>query len=85
MCASKHGHYQSRFFVYAILPASREVSDTTVPQSCFVLTVVHGVVHYLQVSVPGVENVNLSKLVGGHEQYMAALDDILDAINLHDN
>jgi hypothetical protein len=35
------------------------------------------------VAVPGVENVNLSKLVGGHPEYLDNIEEILDVINLH--
>jgi len=38
----------------------------------------------LQVEVPGIENVNLSRLISGHQDYLEAMDDILEVINLHD-
>ena len=36
-----------------------------------------------QVEVAGVENVNLSRLVGGHQDYLGHMEDILEALNLH--
>jgi hypothetical protein len=36
-----------------------------------------------QVGVAGVENVNLSKLVAGHQDYLTAMGDILEVLNLH--
>jgi hypothetical protein len=38
----------------------------------------------LQVEVPGVENINLSRLVGSHGDYLAVMEDILEAMNMHD-
>lgn len=37
-----------------------------------------------KVEVPGIENVNLSRLISGHQDYLEAMDDILEVINLHD-
>jgi hypothetical protein len=37
-----------------------------------------------QVEVPGVENINLSRLIAGHQDYLVAMEDILEAINMHD-
>ncbi|WIA28167.1 hypothetical protein OEZ86_010735 [Tetradesmus obliquus] len=37
-----------------------------------------------KVDVPGVENVNLSRLVNGHSDYLTAMAEILEVINLHD-
>jgi hypothetical protein len=37
-----------------------------------------------QVDVPGVENINLSKLIAGHQDYLAVMEDILEVINLHE-
>ncbi|KAG2501760.1 hypothetical protein HYH03_000260 [Edaphochlamys debaryana] len=34
------------------------------------------------VAVPGIENINLSNLIGGHTQYLDKLEDVLSAINL---
>jgi hypothetical protein len=31
-----------------------------------------------------VENVNLSRLVDGHSDYLTAMDEILEVINMHD-
>jgi hypothetical protein len=35
-----------------------------------------------QVGVPGVENVNLSRVVDGHMDYLTKMDEILDILNL---
>lgn len=37
-----------------------------------------------QVEVPGVENINLSRLVASHRDYLAVMDDVLEVINMHD-
>lgn len=37
-----------------------------------------------QVEVPGVENINLSRLVSSHRDYLAVMDDVLEVINMHD-
>eukprot|EP00878_Enallax_costatus_P040084 GHUV01046067.1.p1 GENE.GHUV01046067.1~~GHUV01046067.1.p1 ORF type:complete len:181 (+),score=32.27 GHUV01046067.1:281-823(+) len=37
-----------------------------------------------KIEVPGVENVNLSRLINGHSDYLTAMDDILEVINMHD-
>lgn len=37
-----------------------------------------------KVEVPGVENINLSRLVSGHQDYLSAMEDILEAMNMHD-
>jgi hypothetical protein len=37
----------------------------------------------VQVGVAGVENVNLSKLVAGHQDYLSVTGDILEVLNLH--
>ncbi len=34
------------------------------------------------VAVPGVENTNLSALIGGHTEYLERLDEVLCALNL---
>jgi hypothetical protein len=34
--------------------------------------------------VPGVENINLSRLIAGHQDYLEVMDEILEAINMHD-
>lgn len=34
------------------------------------------------VQVPGVENVNLSRLVSGHHMYTEVMEDVLEAVNL---
>jgi hypothetical protein len=38
----------------------------------------------LQVEVPGVENINLSALIAGHQDYLTTMGDILEVINMHD-
>jgi hypothetical protein len=37
-----------------------------------------------RVEVPGVENINLSRLVASHGDYLTCMEDVLEAINMHD-
>lgn len=37
-----------------------------------------------KVEVPGVENINLSRLVAAHGDYLTSMEDVLEAINMHD-
>lgn len=38
-----------------------------------------------QVEVPGVENINLSRLIAAHQDYLEVMDEILEVINLSDS
>lgn len=37
-----------------------------------------------RVEVPGIENVNLSRLIASHNDYVDRMDDVLEALNLQE-
>ncbi len=39
---------------------------------------------HVQVGVPGVENVNLSRIVSSHSAYLTNMEEILEILNLTD-
>ena len=66
--------YSNKDWVLAVVHRSQSRSAT-----------MKGIAGLAPVSVPGVENINLSKYVKGHVQYLSCMDDLLELVNLTDD